>query len=242
MKKEYPRLQLLRRVLTGSGESAPPALQARAGSLALYRSGKPLRYAKDSINYTVPVAVLILIVLGFGFPWWLGFAVGVMVYSGLFFVLNARPPREQEQVDLRAEIRQKLAECGDAIERLREMAPQVAKTEVRARLASIVATAANLVRDLWELPSTTLTTATRFQFVTAETLRLLKTYLQIERGEISVEAEKLQPLVRKIEEDLLPQLQTALRDFAVKLDQSELLSLEATIGVLESTLRIEGMS
>jgi hypothetical protein len=181
-------------------------------------------------------------VLVLGFPWWLGFTVGVMVFSGLFFLFNPRPPREQEQVDLTAEIREKLAECEDATERLRELAQQVTKAEIHGRLERIRATAANLVHELWTNPSATLTTATRFQFVLNETMRLLEVYLQIERGQISAEPEKIQTLVSKVEDDLLPQLELALRDFAVKLDQSDLLSLEATIGVLESTLKVEGLS
>jgi hypothetical protein len=243
MKKDSATSPLnLRRLFIHRGGSAPAALPSRGHSLVRYRSGKMLRYAKDGINYLVPVAVLTFMASIAASPWWLDLTVAVMVFSGLFFLFNPRPAREQAQVDLKGEIREKLTECGEAAERLRELAPQVANAQVQGRLAGISATAANLVAELRTNPSTTLTNATRFEFVLSETMRLLEVYLRIERGEISAEPEKLRALARKVEDDLLPRLELALRDFAVKLDQSDLLSLEATIGVLESTLKVEGLS
>jgi hypothetical protein len=244
MKKISERFSRLhpRSVFDPAPQSVPMLLPPRPGLLERYVSGQALRYAKDGINYSAPVGVLVLMVLGLGFPWWLGFGVAAMVFTGLFFLLNARPPREQEQVDLKSDIRQNLEKSGNTIERLRELAPQVGKTEVRECLLRIAETATNLVQELWANPSTTLTTATRFEFVLAETVRLVEVYLQIQRGQISADPKNVQALVRKIEDDLLPQLQAALTDFAVRLDQSELLNLEATIGVLESTLKLEGLS
>jgi hypothetical protein len=156
-------------------------------------------------------------------------------------VFNPRTQVEQSRQDIKDEIQQKLDESEVKVLRIRDLASPIDKQEVRARVLRICDLADSILQELKRDEDCTLATASRLEFVLSETRQILGFYVQIILGGVTAHPENLKTTIAKIEVDLLEQLELSLKDFAVKLDQADIVNLEATIRVLESTLKLEGL-
>jgi DNA-binding SARP family transcriptional activator len=215
--------------------------QGRIPRLSEYRMRRAVQSAKDLLTWFAPPLTLALLVFVLNVPLLVGMLLSLVIFVGLYLVFNPRTQVEQSRQDIKDEIQQKLDESEVKVLRIRDLASPIDKQEVRARVLRICDLADSILQELKRDEDCTLATASRLEFVLSETRQILGFYVQIILGGVTAHPENLKTTIAKIEVDLLEQLELSLKDFAVKLDQADIVNLEATIRVLESTLKLEGL-
>ncbi len=216
--------------------------QGRIPRLSPYKMRRALQTAKDLLTWFTPILTLAVLVFVLNAPLLVGMFLSLVILVGLYLVLNPRTPVEPWREKIKDEVQQKLDESEAKVLRIRELAPPIYKQEVQARVLRICDLAESILQELKRDEDCTLVTATRLEFVLSETRQILDLYVRIILGGVTAHPENLKTTVAKIEVDLLEQVESSLKDFAVKLDQADIVNLETAIRVLESTLKLEGLS
>ncbi len=209
--------------------------------LSEYKMRRALRIGKDLVTWFTPILTLAVLVFVLNVPLLVAMLLSLVIFVGLYLVLNPRTPPKPGGEEIADEVRQKLDESEVRVLKIRELAPPIYKQEVQARVLRICDLAESILQELKRDEDCTLVTATRLEFVLSETRRILDRYVRIILGGVTAHPEYLKTTVAKIEVDLLEQVESSLKDFAVKLDQADIVNLEAAIRVLESTLKLEGL-
>jgi hypothetical protein len=197
---------------------------------------------RDLTNWIVPPVILALAVFVFNLPLLLSLILAFLVFTGLFFILNPRSGVEEAKDESQDEVAAKLKDTRAKIGQLRVLAKDVQKQQVREHILKICDLADSTVGDLISNKDTSIVTATRLSSTFAQTLEILQLYRQLASGQVKTEPAKRDAILAKIEGDILSEIESSLHDFALKLDQGEVVNLEAAIRVLESTLKLEGIS
>lgn len=206
------------------------------------RALKPhLERLRDLVNYSVPVVVLAVLFLALHQSLLVSLGISVLVYLGLFFVLNPRTGREQANLDLRDDILEKLDSGRETTARIRRLQSRVPSEDARRRIARICDLSENVLSKLAADQATTLATAERLVSVLSETYRILDLYIQIVEGKVVAHPDNLKSSVDKVEQDLLKQIESFLLDFQIKLDQGNMLDVETSIRVMLERLKLEGL-
>ncbi len=203
---------------------------------------KPLQFLRDAGIWLAALVVLVLGTFVLNLPLVLSLLLAVLVFGGLFFVLNPKSAVEESREALKDEVAQKLSDTRSQIALIRYYGRDVTKIPVRDHIAKICDLAEGILKDLAARPDTELATATRFNTTFTETREIVKLYTELAKGQVATTPEKRTELMTKIETDVLGQIETSLDEFAQKLDQGEIVSLEAAMRVLENTLKLEGIS
>ena len=202
---------------------------------------KPLQFIRDLSTWIVPLVVLLLGVFVFNLPLLLSLVLAVLIFAGMFFILNPKTGVQESQDEVQSEVTATLNDTRAKVAHIRGLANGIQKQEVRAHLLKICDLADGTLNDLngQNIP---LATATRLNSTLAQTDEIIQVYVQLVFGKVTAEPAKRDAIMAKIEGDVLSSLDSSLHDFAVKLDQGEIVNLEATIHVLENTLKLEGIS
>ena len=198
--------------------------------------------ARDIVTWGVPILVLLVAYFVFQVPVWFALALAAVLLGALYFLLNPRSPGQEDQEQVRLETEQLLRDSRDILNKIRLLAPQVPKQDVRDHITKITAMADGELSDMLAKPGTSLLTATRLKGVFSQSYDILNFYTQLVNGKVTTTDDKRAALTSQIESGVLDQLQTSLHDFASQQDQGEIVSLEASIRVLENTLKLEGLS
>jgi hypothetical protein len=197
---------------------------------------------KDLINWIVPVAVLALAVLVWQISLPIALGIALVVFGGLYFVLNSADQQQALREASHAEVLQMLDGTKSKVQQIRALSKGVAKPDVRAKLIAICDIADRTSGELAAKNDTELSTASRFDFTFSQTLQIMQLYTQIQKGVVSAEPGKMKALTGKIENDILDQIKSSLQEFEVRLGRGDIVSLETAIDLLENTLKLEGLS
>ncbi len=203
---------------------------------------RAMQFTRDFVNWIVPVLVLVAGVFVFNLPLLLSLVLAVLVFAGFFFVLNPKTGAEESKEAERDQVVQVLNESRAQVGRIRALSNQIPKQTVRDQVGKICQLADNTIADMLSKPDVSLLTASRFSSTFTQTLDILQLYIGLANGKVQTDPAKREELLGKIETDLLNQLQSSLQDFAAKLDQGQIVTLEATLRVLQTTLKLEGLS
>ncbi len=201
--------------------------------------------ASELINWGIPVLVMAVAVFLFGLPLWFALILALLVFGGLFFILNPKSAREESREQMRNEVADTLTDTHNKLQIIRYYGRDVtdkSKLKVRDRIMTICDQADTVINDLKANPDTELATASRLNSTFAQTAEIIKLYSELVNNKVAVPPEKRDELIAKIENDVLTQIETSLYEFARKLDQGEIVNLEAAIRVLEGNLKAEGLS
>ena len=217
------------------------AFRVRSNVTPYRPMNKPLQFVRDLSTWIVPVLVLALAVFVFNLPLLFGFVLAILIFAGLFFMLNPRSSAEERQDQAKEEVAAKLDDTRAKVAHIRALANGIQKQDVRAHVLKICDLADGILKSD-NAQTVPLATATRLNYTFAQMDDIVQLYVQILFGKVTVDPAKRDALMGKIEGDILNSLETSLHDFAIKLDQGEIVNLEATIRVLESTLKLEGLS
>lgn len=197
---------------------------------------------RDLTVWLVPIIVLLVAYFVFQVPVWFALALAAVLLGALYFLLNPRSPSQDDQEQVRLETEQLLRDSRDLVSKIAALAPRVPKQDVRDHIAKITAMADGELSDMLSKPGTSLLTATRLKGVFSQSYDILNFYTQLVNGKVTTTDDKRTALTAQIESGVLDSLQTSLHDFASQQDQGEITSLEASIRVLENTLKLEGLS
>lgn len=219
----------------------PPAPSPRKW----YRERSFLRKASFVATIGTPLVLLGILVLIVKLPLLLGFLASALVYAGLFMLLSWRPHTQVERETTHDEIRRSLGNATQHVTQLRALAPAMEPLLSRyggdQRLDAICRLADSAISELGAKKDTTLSAASRLEFVLSETLGILSRFRQVAVDEAALPG-SLTPMVEKIEHDILPLIEASLKELAVSLNAEDSLNLDVAIRVLESTLKSEGLS
>lgn len=218
---------------------APPAMPPPA-PIPWYRERAFLQNASFAISIAVPLVLLVILAFVVQMPLIVALGISVVVFAGLFFLLNWQTRVEIERQDIADDIRRKLYDCRVRIAQVRALSVRIQNGDVKLLVEQICGQAEGLLEKLESTKSTSLATTSRFEYILAETRDILDRYVQMTRdGGVD---EPNATLIREIEDELLPLLHKSLGEFAESLDQNEMIKLEASIRVLEDTLKKEGLN
>lgn len=215
----------------------PPAMPPPA-PIPWYRERSFLQNASYGISIAVPLVLLVILAFVVQMPLIVALGISVVVFAGLFFLLNWQTRVEIERQDIADDIRRKLYDCRVRIAQIRALSVRIQNGDMKQLVEQICRQAEGLLEKLESNKSTSLATTSRFEYILAETRDILEKYVQMTRGGGAKNA----TLIREIEDELLPLLHKSLGEFAVSLDQNEMIKLEASIRVLEDTLKKEGLN
>jgi len=202
---------------------------------------KTVQFVRDLGTWIIPVVVLAVAVFVFNLPLLFSLALAILVFAGLFFILNPRTGAEERQDQSRAEVEAKLDDTRARVAHIRALANGIQKPNVKAHVQKICDMADGILKN-GNAQTVPLATAARLNSTFTQMDDIMQFYIQVIFGKVTLDPSKRDELLGKIERDILDSLDTSLHDFAVKLDQGEIVNLEATIRVLESTLKLEGIS
>ena len=211
----------------------PPPLKPEAR--AWYLKSAFLRDAAYGGSIALSVVWLAGLVFAFGMPLLWALPIAALSFAGLFFMFNWGTRVEIARLDLRDEIRQKLYACRMHVWEMHAEIAKIRGIGMRQRVERICAQAGNVLSKLEQDSDMTLTTVSRFEFVLGETQNILKQYVQLEPRD------KYQATVKKIDQDLMPRLETTLAEFAATVEKQDVMQLETSIRVLENLLKTEGI-
>ena len=219
---------------------APPA--RRGVARRRVGGGAWLRNAAFGAAIGTPLTLLGGLVLGIGLSPLIGLAASALLYGGLFMLLVWRPEAEAERDVTRDEMRRCLASAGRHVARLRGLAqairPHLRGDPAAARLEGIARLAERAIAELESMEAATLATASRLEFILAETLGVLTLFDEVAARE-SPAPGSLAPTVDRIEHDILGLVESSLMDLSSLLDQAVAENLDVAIRVLESTLQAQ---
>lgn len=205
-----------------------------------YRERAFLQNASYGISIAVPLVLLVILAFVVKMPLLVALGISVIVFAGLFFLLNWQTRAEIERQDIAEDIRRKLYDCRVRIAQIGALAFRIQNEEVKPLVEQICGQAEGLLVRLESNKSTSLATASRFEYTLTETRDILEKYVQMTRGGGGGGGNAT--LIHEIEDELLPLLHKSLGEFAVSLDQNEMIKLEAAIRVLGDTLKTEGLN
>lgn len=196
---------------------------------------------RDFSMWLVPIVVLLVTVFVFNVPLWFALPLALVILGAMYFLLNPRSAKQESDEQARLEIEQLLRQARDHVQRMRGLAPKIAKLPVREQVLKFSAMADGILGDMLSKPGVSLLTASRLNSVFAQANDILNFYVQLNDGRVTTSNEKRAELSAQIETNVIPQLQTSMHDFAAQQDQSEIISLEAAMRVLDNTLKLEGI-
>jgi len=210
-----------------------------------YRERSFLREASFVATAGTPLVLLGILVLIVKMPLLLGFLASVLVYAGLFMLLNWRPQTQVERETTYDEIRRSLGNATQHVTQLRALVPAIEpllrQCGGHLRLDVICRLAESAISELAAKKDTTLSVASRLEFVLSETFGILSRFRQVAVDE-TASSGSLTPMAEKIEHDILPLVEASLKELAVSLNAEDSLNLDVAIRVLETTLKSEGLS
>src|SRR5262245_35114664 len=92
---------------------------------------------KDLINWLVPIAVLGLSVLALNLPLLLGLVLGVVVFAGLYFILNPQGGGQALRAATHDEVLNMLDTTRGKVQQIRRLSQSVTNPAVKGKLTTI---------------------------------------------------------------------------------------------------------
>ena len=164
-----------------------------------------IQTVKDLITWGGPVGVLILAFL-FSQNLIFSLVLGLLVFGGLFFILNPRSAVEETREEIRDEVARKLADVKTKLALIRFYGRDIPKIPVRNQIMRICDLADQTIAELSANQETPLLTAARLETTFGLTEQVVKLYSGIYTGKLSVEPEKREAIAAKIESNLLNEI------------------------------------
>ncbi len=196
---------------------------------------------RDFAMWIVPIIVLLVAVFVFNVPLWFAVPLALVILGALYFLLNPRSAARETQEETRLETEQLLRQTRGNVDRMNKLAPHIVKPSVREQVLKLSAMSDSILREMLSKPGASLLTANRLNSVFGQASDILDFYVQLNEGRVMTTPEKRAALSAQIENNVLPQLQASVHDFAAQQDRGEVASLEAAMRVLENTLKLEGI-
>ncbi len=112
---------------------------------------------------------------------------------------------------------------------------------IALEIGSICAAASRLVTQVMDAVEPRLTHANSLETMLESTENVIFRYLALEAGTLIAEADRRCEIRREIVDELLPAIVEALHDFGRRLDEPELLELQASIRAVTTHLKLEGL-
>jgi hypothetical protein len=210
---------------------------------------RPRRTVRDVVNYLLPAAALVFTALVLDIPVPIGLGLSLLVYAGLYLILNRRTETEEGRFELRVDAEAKLEGCRAAVARLRALAAETDRAQVAERVSRICGRAEHIIATLARR-DLSLASATRLASVFEIAARTLDTYVHLVRDTHLVRdarpslPQELRTVVDAVERagHLFDQLESELDQCASTVVRDELVEIDAAIRTLERTLQIEGLA
>lgn len=195
------------------------------------------------MNAVGPAAALVVMARELNVPLPIALGLSLLLFGGLYLVLNPRTETEEGRRQLRAEARAQLDACRVAVARLRGLAAETDRVRVGERVGRICDRAEPVIatlagRDL------SLASATQLAGVFEVAARTLDTYVRVAGEAGSRMPQELRTIVEAVEAEgrLFDQLESELNEWAASVVRDDLVEIEAAIRTLERTLKIQGLS
>ena len=187
------------------------------------------------------IAVFLLLALVLHWNYFLGAALGVGVYFGLWFLLTPRPDAFTLYLAGRPdgeEVRARMEEAGRDLARIWTCARRITDMQTQADALALTETGTRIYTYLRKQPEK-ISTAYRFLTYYLDTVgRILDQYVRYQEANLHTsDVRRFQQKVR----DLLPKLKTGFEEHLTQLMASERFDVEADMKVMEGLLNTEGI-
>jgi hypothetical protein len=201
-----------------------------------------LKALRDIVNWALAAAVLLAAVFLLKLTLPIALGIAALVYVGLFFILNPRGAQQVAEAEAVLEVRQVLADARGKVKHISDLGRSLRLPAVKDKVLSACMAANAVLGKLHEDPNTLLSTAKRMTAALAQFEMIVTEYNEILTGRMVADPEKLQSLRDRIENQVLPGVEEAFKEFAVRLDSDDVAGLEVAVRLLTSSLKLEGLS
>jgi hypothetical protein len=196
---------------------------------------------KDVFSVLFAAALLLFAVYILGVPLWVGLGGAVLIFAGAFFLLNPGGTEQGAEAEAAA-VRNSLQQSRSEVKRITGLARRMPERVAVELVGPTCKAASEIVELLRRDPHTLLSTATRLDGALLQFRSILEQYNEIRAGKVMAEPERLQAIQGRIEGEVIPQFERALRELGTRLAAEDLAGLEVSIRLLSNTCKFEGLS
>lgn len=194
---------------------------------------------RDIIAWGAALLVLLGTVLGLGMNIVVGFVLAILVFAGLFFVLN---PKSSAQ-ELAARIQQlrrgapvSLVGAKVEVSRLRHLTVMIDQMAVRDGILTICDQTSDLLVKLEKQALVSHYTVSRINYIFTLLSKLVSGYINLSSQ--TTNSTRLDRLIQQLSADVLPKTKQALDNYNVEKDNPAV--FEDAVHTLESVVKSEG--
>lgn len=194
---------------------------------------------RDLIAWGAALLVLLGTVLGLGMNIILGFVLALLVFLGMFFVLN---PKSSAQ-ELAARIQQlrrgaPVSMVGAKVEvsRLRHLTVMIDQMALREGILTICDMTSDLLVKLEKQALVSNYTISRINYIFTLMSKSVSGYINLS-GQ-APDSTRIDRLVQQLNADVVPKVKQALEDYSVEKDNPAV--FEAAVSALETVVKSEG--
>jgi 5-bromo-4-chloroindolyl phosphate hydrolysis protein len=167
--------------------------------------------------------------------------IAVVVYLGFYFILNPKTQAEIQAIETQNQTEYTIGQIKFKIWEIRKLLDQITEQNVKNRVQGICTLGDEIIVELTR-QQPEIATVTRMFDMFGQVQQILKGYADLVTGKVKVTPEKFQELKTRVETEVLDQIDKSLHDFARDLSKDDIQQLEASMEILEMTLKFEKLS
>lgn len=196
---------------------------------------------RDIVALLCAVAVMAGMVLGLEINIIFTLPVAVLVYLGLYFILNPKSEKELQALESQTAFLNAVGRIKYLIWDLRNKVNQLNEPIMQTRVENICRLADDIIAKIEEQHPQA-ETVIRLQDKFEQVHQILNGYQELVSGKVVVAPDKFNELKVRIENNVMTQIENSLHDFARDLSREDIHQLEASMEILEMTLKFEKLS
>ncbi len=204
-------------------------------------SADPSSVAKGVGAGVVSAGVLGICTIGLGWPVALALLPAAATLGGAYLILRPGGALHHEVVARDGEFKELIETSRKHVARLRAIAADQRASTIRPTVNGICATSNSVLTQLVADADSSLPRANSLETTLSQAEQVLNRYLDLLAGTLVVDDTRKQELRKKIEAEFLPAIASALQDFARRLDEGDVIDLEASIRATMVRLQLEGL-
>ncbi len=205
-------------------------------------SKEQVKNLKTAVAWTAAVAILLILVFVIELQLLLSFVLAILVFVGVFFVLNPWTQAEERKIEQEKKAEELLEISRLNIEQLRNLARLIKKREVLQQVHQICDMSDTILDMLRDKPTIELSVVQKLHYIFGQVVKAVTEYINLITGRKRTSPDRLNTITQKVENEILGEVLTALKDFADDLSKEDIVHLEAKMRQLESSLSYGGFS
>jgi hypothetical protein len=197
--------------------------------------------AKGVVAGAAGAGVLGVCTLALGWPVVLGLVPSAVALAGTYLVLSPRGKAAQATASNEREFKELVARARGHIRALLAIAGTPAAKAVAPTVEAIAASANGIVDELMKEQERRLPKANTIEGTLGTTRHVLERYVEIVEGKLVLDDARKTRLLAQVADEFLPAIRDGLADFARRMDEGDVIDLEASIKSTLLRLQLEGL-